>query len=130
MKVYISGRISGNEKFYRDDFNWVEEQLKDLKDIEAANPLKYDEKIEEKEWLEFLKMDIDILKNCDAIILINGNQPLHKSTSWKKSYGAKIERLVAKKYGLMIFYGWKHFRKWYEKEYRYSINVRKNNGNK
>ena len=61
MKVYISGRISGNEKFYRDDFNWVEEQLKDLKDIEAVNPLKYDEKIEEKEWLEFLKMDIDIL---------------------------------------------------------------------
>ena len=85
---------------------------------------------ERKSRREFLKMDIDILKNCDAIILINGNRPLHKSTSWKKSYGARIERLVAKKYGLMIFYGWKHFKKWYEKEYRYSINVRKNNENK
>ena len=120
MKVYISGRISDNKKFYREDFNWLEEQLKDLKDIEVINPIKFGE---EKEWGEFIKKDIDALKKCDAIILINGNRPLHKSTSWKKSYGAQIERLIAKKYGIKIFYGWKHFRKWYEREHRYDISI-------
>lgn len=120
MKVYISGRVSDNEKVYREDFNWLEEQLKDLKDIEVVNPIKFGE---EKDWVEFIKKDIDALKKCDAIILISGNRPLHKSTSWKKSYGAQIERLVAKKYGLKIFYGWKHFQKWYEKEHRYDVSM-------
>lgn len=120
MKVYISGRISDNEKFYREDFNWLEEQLKDLKDIEVINPIKFGE---EKEWGEFIKKDIDALKECDAIILISGHKPLHKSTSWKKSYGAQIERLIAKKYGIKIFYGWKHFRKWYEREHKYDTSI-------
>ena len=121
MKVYISGRISGNEKVYREDFNWLEEQLKNLKDIEAINPLNYDDEVDEKEWGEFIKKDIDILKDCDAIIMICGNRPLHKSTNWFFSYGARIERMVAKKYGLKIFYGWKHFQKWYLKEHKYDI---------
>lgn len=123
MKVYISGRISDNEKAYREDFNWLEEQLKDLKDIEVVNPLKFCEEVEEKEWGEFIKKCIDVLKKCDAIILISGHRPLHKSTSWKKSYGAQVERLVAKKYGLKVFYGWTHFRKWYEREHKYDTSI-------
>ena len=97
MKVYISGRISNNEKHYKEDFNWVEEQLKGLKDI-------------------------DFLKECDAILLIKGDYPLHKSTNWKKSYGAKIEKLVAQKYGLKIFNGWREFASWYRKQHKYDIN--------
>lgn len=122
MKIYISGRISGNEEIYKTDFDWLEEQLSGLPDVEVLNPIKYDNEVEEKEWLEFIKKDISLLKDCDAIIMIRGDRPLHKSTNWRKSYGAQIERIVAKKYGLKIFYGWKHFQRWYQKEHKYDIN--------
>ncbi len=119
MKIYISGRISGNEENYKKDFNWIEEQLENLNDIVVVNPINLD--VEEEEWTDCIVRDIKCLKDCDAILLMSGNFPIHKSSNWKKSYGAKIERLVAKKYGLKIFYGWKDFRKWYLKLHKYDL---------
>ena len=122
MKVYISGRISGNEH-YEEDFNWVESQLKSLIDIEPVNPIASDKIVKDiNDWAEFMKKDIDFLKECDAILLIQGSYPLHKSSNWKNSYGAKIERLIAKKYKMKIFYGWRQFQSWYLKKHKYDIN--------
>lgn len=118
MKVYISGRITGNEKYFERDFKWMYDQLSRLPDIEAINPLTFDYP-SEAEWSDFIKIDIDELKECDAIVMIEGIFPLHRGSNWRKSPGAKIERIVAKKYGLKIFYGWPHFRKWYLKRHKY-----------
>jgi ABC-type Fe3+-hydroxamate transport system substrate-binding protein len=41
----------------------------------------------------------------------------------KKEQNEAVERLVAKKYGLKVFYGWTHFRKWYEREHKYDTSI-------
>jgi len=117
IKFYISGRMTGNEKYYEEDFKWIENGLSELEDIEPINPLKFD--YSGNDWSDYIIKDIEELKKCDVILLMNGQYPIHKSSKWKKSYGAQIERIVAKKYGLKVFYGWRHFKKWYNKLHKY-----------
>lgn len=129
MKIYISGSISGNPH-YEEDFNLMEKELAALKDIEPINPLKLDEISPDPEgctpkegWLHCMKRDIEAVVNCDAILMIEGAKPFHRSSNWKKSPGAQIERWAAKKYDIKIFYGWKNFARWYQKQHKYDVNV-------
>lgn len=125
MKIYISGRISDNPH-YIEDFNKMEEELSKLPDIEVVNPLNLDKISPDPEgctpkegWLHCMKRDIEAVVYCDAILMIKGSRPFHRSTNWKKSPGAQMERWAAKKYKLKIFYGWRHFYYWYQKEHKY-----------
>lgn len=39
--------------------------------------------------------DLDILERCDAVIMVDG---------WEKSFGAKMERIIALRNGIPVFY--------------------------
>lgn len=125
MKIYISGRISNNPH-YEEDFNRIEEELALLPDVEPINPLKLDiispdppDCSPKEGWLHCMKRDIEAVANCDAILMLKGDRPLHRSSNWIRSPGAQIERWVAKKFKIKIFYGWRHFARWYRKLHKY-----------
>lgn len=87
MKVYISGAITNNPN-YKEEFAKAEELLK-RNGCEPVNPV--DE--EGKTWSEYMRRDIKLLCDCDAIYQIKG---------WEKSCGAKLENDIAKALGLLF----------------------------
>ena len=43
----------------------------------------------------FYMGNLDILERCDAVIMVDG---------WEKSFGAKMERIIASRNGIPVFY--------------------------
>lgn len=87
--VYISGAITGlpkakYEKHFEEAENFLEE-----KGFIAINPLKINHHEDTREWTweDYMKADIAVLLKCKYIYLL---------PNWKKSKGAKFERLIAK----------------------------------
>lgn len=92
MKIYISGRITGN-KNYISEFNEAEGFLK-LSRFEVVNPIKENRYEENKTWKDYMIQDIKLLLSCDAIYMLSG---------WRRSKGARLEHYIAKKLGLKIY---------------------------
>lgn len=87
MKIYISGRIKGNSTA-RKDFANAAMQLK-MMGHEPINPFEVAPNPRTYQWA--LKMDIQALLECDAILLLD---------NWEQSYGARVEQHVAEAIGL------------------------------
>lgn len=81
MKVYISGPITNNPN-YKEQFSDAEQKLKRA-GLEPVNPITD----VFKTWAEYMKDDIKLLCDCDAICLLDG---------WEKSEGAKLEFEISK----------------------------------
>lgn len=120
MKVYISGNVSENPHF-EEDFNKIKKELSFLKGVEPINPLKLNKTLSLKDWVSLIGHDIEVIANSDAIIMLNGRFPVHRTTKWNKSPDANIELWAAKKFNLKIFYGYNQFLAWYQKESKYGI---------
>lgn len=124
MQVYISGKISNN-KHYKEDFDWMKTTLDNLPGIHPVSPIDLDDRPDKNhectpaEWVSFMQRDIKLVSECGAIVMIGFGGPVHHSSWWKLSPGAKIERLVAKRLGIKVFYGINHFIKYYSKEMKY-----------
>ena len=99
MRIYLSGKITGREKEdYTKQFARAESFYK-TSGFDVVNPVKIGEEILRKnpkaEWGDFMKADLEALKNCTHIALLEG---------WEESKGAKTEKAEAEKMGLEIMY--------------------------
>lgn len=91
MKVYISGKITGEPNF-KDIFSLAEYRLKNeghevLSPLAIANvKLSYD---------EYLKIDYAMIEVADAVYMLK---------NWKDSAGAKLELQFAKRLKKKVLY--------------------------
>lgn len=89
MKVYISGKITGDDEYEKKFKKW--ELILKAQGFQVFNPtcipaiFDYD---------QYMDLDLAALKMCDAIFLMN---------DWTESNGAKKEAFVALNNGLKIF---------------------------
>lgn len=91
-KIYISGKITDNAN-YKADFEAAESALK-IAGFQPVNPAE--EKMPDgATWADYMRHDIKLLCDCDAIYMLNG---------WRESAGAKIEHKLARDLGIEIIY--------------------------
>lgn len=98
---YISGPMRGypelNYPAFQDSWEYLSKKYPDSNFINPVDLSKEVELIyENPDWEDYLEYDIECIENkCDGIIMILG---------WEKSEGANLEKYVAEKLGLEIFY--------------------------
>ena len=91
-KIYISGKITNNAN-YKADFEAAELALK-IAGFQPVNPAE--EKLPDgATWADYMRHDIKLLCDCDAIYMLDG---------WQESAGAKIEHKLARNLGIEIIY--------------------------
>lgn len=99
MKAYISGPMSGYPDLNFEAFAAAEDLLGSL-GMEPINPFTIGEEdttVEEvtpKMRAQYLRLDVQALATCDAIVMIEG---------WRRSIGANIELHVAQMLDLEVF---------------------------
>lgn len=91
-KIYISGKITDNEN-YKTDFEAAELALK-IAGYQPVNPVE-EHLPDGATWADYMRHDIKLLCDCDAIYMLNG---------WRESAGAKIEHKLARDLGIEIIY--------------------------
>ena len=99
MRIYLSGKITGREKEdYTRQFARAESFYK-TSGFEVVNPVLIGEEVlklnPNAEWQDFMIRDIEALRSCTHIALLEG---------WEESKGAKMEKAEAEKLGLEIMY--------------------------
>lgn len=82
MKVYISGPMTGIKDFNMPAFIKAANDIR----IELDTPVLPVPFVEGKSYQEYLRDDLKILLDCDAIYMLDG---------WQESKGAKLEHMVA-----------------------------------
>ena len=91
MKIYISGKITGNDKAEQ-QFKSAEERL--IKQgHEVVNPFNLPHN-HSKNWKDYMKEDIKAMMDCDAIFMLKG---------YKTSTGANLELSLARELGMLVF---------------------------
>lgn len=92
MKTYISGKITGlTSKEVKKNFNEAEELLNSW-GMSPVNPLK-NGLCRSECWERHMIRDIEMLMECDAILLLD---------NWIDSKGARIEKYIAEEKGMII----------------------------
>ena len=91
-KIYISGKITDNPN-YKADFEAAESALK-IAGFQPVNPAE-EHLPDGATWADYMRQDIKLLCDCDAIYMLNG---------WRESAGAKIEHKLARDLGIEIIY--------------------------
>jgi nucleoside 2-deoxyribosyltransferase len=89
-KIYISGKITNNAN-YKADFEDAELALKSA-GFQPVNPAE-ERLLDGATWADYMRHDIKLLCDCDAIYMLNG---------WRESAGAKIEYKLARDLGIEI----------------------------
>lgn len=99
MKIYVCGPISGYADYNLPAFDLAAKQLEGLGHA-VINPCALDGESERNlKWEDYLKRDLKLLVDCDAIFLLD---------NWHFSRGAMLEFYVATNLGLK-FYFWDRF---------------------
>ena len=91
-KIYISGKITGDDNFKK-KFKVAESKLRKSGWRIIANPTSFPAALT---WEAYMIQDIRELFTCDAIFMID---------DWKESKGAKIEHAIALNCNKLIIYG-------------------------
>ena len=92
MKVYIAGKITGNDH-YREEFAAAEEKLRALGYI-PINPAILPEGLDSR---DYMRICLAMLDSADAIALL---------PTWAHSGGTKIELALAKYTGKQVIHTW------------------------
>lgn len=98
-RIYLSGAISGREVAdYTMQFETAERFYKGG-GFDVVNPVKIGEAILKEnpkaDWNDFMKVDLEALKTCTHIVLLEG---------WENSKGANVEKKEAERLELEIMY--------------------------
>lgn len=103
--TYISGKITGNEANYKEQFAKAAEIVRKM-GLEPMVPIE-DETPENvaqwKAWEDYMKKDIKKLLECDSIFMIGENMT-GQGKDWRTSRGAKIEWKLALDLNYKIYY--------------------------
>lgn len=91
-RIYISGPMSGIDRFNFPLFNRTAVRLRNLR-WEVVNPVEINPD-ETAHWLHCIAADLRAMEGCTAICMLPG---------WEASFGARIEHIAAQKLGLEIF---------------------------
>lgn len=91
MRLYISGGITGIPDFEA-AFAAAEAQLRAV-GHEPLNPAALQPAVEERAWVDYMRADLKLLVDCDAIALLPG---------WERSKGARLEVEVATALGMPV----------------------------
>jgi hypothetical protein len=84
-KAYISGPITGlYMETVEENFNAAYDYLRQ-NGYEPISPLDT-QRSEDKTWVEYMKLDIKQLLDCDVILMLPG---------WEDSAGARLENIIA-----------------------------------
>ena len=93
-RVYISGPMSGLPDLNFPAFHEAAAYLR-AKGFNVVNPAeKQDEGRPDMTWADYLRLDIKLLMDCDAIYMLEG---------WASSKGARLERTIALSLGFTIW---------------------------
>lgn len=96
MKLYLSGPMTGYDEFNYPAFHAFASMLRN-RGHEVVSPPEQDEisGLDPKvaKWEEFIRWDIRVLIDCEAIVLMDG---------WHKSRGARLEHHIADALGLKV----------------------------
>ena len=103
-KIYISGKIADNPN-YKADFEAAESALK-IAGFQPVNPAE-EQLPDGATWADYMRQDIKLLCDCDAIYMLNG---------WRESAGAKIEHKLAWDLGIEIICEIKKYNAEYRRE--------------
>ncbi|MDR0322332.1 MAG: DUF4406 domain-containing protein [Treponema sp.] len=90
MRLYISGKITGNEN-YKEDFAAAKNKLENA-GYDVCSPTAFDFP-EDISWTDAMKYDICEMICCDGVALL---------PSWKESKGARVEARLAKDLEIMV----------------------------
>ncbi|WP_337056333.1 DUF4406 domain-containing protein [Pseudomonas sp. USHLN015] len=90
-RIYLAGPMTGLPEFNFPAFNAEAARLRAAGDA-VTNPAEHGI-IDGYEWVDYMKLDIQMLAACNTIHLLPG---------WSKSRGASIEYRLAKDLGLQI----------------------------
>jgi hypothetical protein len=93
MKIYISGKITGNEEEAFKLFEMAEINLK-LAGFDVVNPMKLEHN-HDKSWEAYMRVCIIALMSCDAIFML---------TNYYESKGAIIELKLASEIAIKVFW--------------------------
>ena len=90
MKIYLAGKITGNENFV-EEFKKAELTLKEAGHV-VINPSLLPVGFEHS---EYMKVCLPMVGICDAIYLLNG---------WESSRGANMEKDYAESWGKLVIF--------------------------
>jgi hypothetical protein len=93
MKIYLAGKISGRPLGEAQHHFGMQAAELRAKGHEVINPFELHDTYE-KEWHEFMRVDIKALCDCDAIVMLMG---------WGCSRGARLEHYIAEQLEIKIF---------------------------
>lgn len=91
-RIYISGKITDDAN-YKVNFEVAELAL-ETAGFQPVNPAE-EHLPEGATWADYMRHDIKLLCDCDAIYMLKG---------WRESAGAKIEHKLARDLGIEIIY--------------------------
>lgn len=94
QKIYVSGPMTGIYEYNRPAFEAATELL-NSRGWQAINPSAYDSEVKGTLWRDFLKKDLKLLAECDAICCLPG---------WENSDGARLEVSIMFELGLPIYF--------------------------
>ena len=89
MRLYLSGKITGNEN-YKADFTAARVKLEKA-GYDVCDPTAFDLP-EDVSWVEAMKYDIREMLRCDSVALLS---------NWQESKGSCIEARLAKDLGMV-----------------------------
>jgi len=102
-RIYISGPMSGIYNFNRHSFEAAADAIK-RRGYKPVNPAELDFgedlshngdwRVQENVWRRIINEDLDIVRQCDALVKIHG---------WENSTGARMEIDIAKQNGIPVF---------------------------
>ena len=108
MRIYLSGPMRNIKEYNKQGFYSAEKELKKM-GYAVTNPHRLSRHVFKKfngampEPSDFMRLDIQHLCKCDAVYMLDG---------WKRSWGAKWERIIAKCIlNLPIYYSFDELRR-------------------
>lgn len=93
LKVYLSGPMTGYPEHNKPLFNTTAAELR-WKGYDVVNPAESDDLALSDDWSAYLRKDLKLLAECDAIVLL---------PKWNRSKGARLEAYIAMSLGMPCF---------------------------